>query len=185
MSDSFDRTRRGFLKRTAAASGLALSGLPGILRAQQAPGIVAADGARPMAAWGLQIGDVLADRAIVWSRSDKPARMVVEWSMYQDLSDAVMLRGPYALAGTDMTSRIDLTGLPADEEIFVRVTYEDLDSGKARSEPVMGRFRTSPALGRNSRRRDVRFLWGGSAADLAVGRPRGRQQLAGRQGPFG
>jgi hypothetical protein len=32
MSNSLDRTRRGFLKQTAAGS-LALSGLPGILRA--------------------------------------------------------------------------------------------------------------------------------------------------------
>jgi alkaline phosphatase D len=119
-----------------------------------------------MAAWGLQIGDVLADRAIVWSRSDKPARMFVEWSMYQDFSDAVMLHGPYALAGGDMTSRIDPTGLPVDEEIFVQAMYEDLDSGKARSEPVTGHFRTPPhQLGRSSKRRDIRFLWGGDTAD--------------------
>ena len=120
-----------------------------------------------MAAWGLQIGDVVADRAIVWSRADKPARMLVEWSTREDLSRAVMLRGPYALEGSDFTSRIDLTGLPADQEVFVRVTYENLDNGKARSEPVLGRFRTAPLASR--RRRDVRFLWSGDTAGQGWG----------------
>ena len=167
MSCPSDPTRRGFLLRSAAVSGLALTGLPGILRAQQAPAIVAADSERPMAAWGLQIGDVLSDRAIVWSRSDKPARMFVEWSTREDLSNAVLLRGPYALEGGDFTSRIDLTGLPADQDIFVRVTYENLDNGKARSEPVLGRFRSAPPASR--RRRDVRFLWSGDTAGQGWG----------------
>ena len=75
MSNPFDRGRRSFLKRSAAAGSVVLSGLPSILRAQQAPGVIAA--ARQAPAWGLQIGDVLSDRAIVWSRSDKPLR---SWS---------------------------------------------------------------------------------------------------------
>lgn len=171
MSESFRRARRSFLKRSTAVGGLALTGLPDILRAQQAPAIVASETERPIAAWGLQIGDVLSDRAIVWSRSDKPARMLVEWSMREDFSDAVMLRGPYALEGSDFTSRIDLAGLPADEDVFVKVVYEDLDSGRTRSEPVVGRFRTAPGDGRDrkGRRRDVRFLWSGDTAGQGWG----------------
>ena len=133
MSNPPNRDRRVFFKRSAALGGLALTGLPEILRAQQAPAIIAPDSARPTAAWGLQIGDVLSDRAIVWSRADKPARMLLEWSLEEDFRNPVVLRGPYAFDSRDFTSRIDLAGLPADEEIFVRVTYEDLDSGKARS----------------------------------------------------
>jgi len=167
MSRPSDPTRRDFLLRSAAVSGVALTGVPGILRAQQAPAIITADSERPMASWGLQIGDVLSDRAIVWSRSDKPARMFVEWSTREDLSNAVVLRGPYALEASDFTSRIDLTGLPADQEIFVRVSYENLDSGKARSEPVLGRFRSAPVASR--RRRDVRFVWSGDTAGQGWG----------------
>jgi alkaline phosphatase D len=176
MSDQFKQSRRRFLRGSATVGGIALAGLPDILRAQQAPPVIASDGVRPMASWGLQIGDVLADRAIVWSRPDKPARMLVEWSLDEDFRDAIMLRGPYALDTSDLTSRIDLAGLPPDEQIFVRVIYEDLDSGKARSEPVPGRFRTAPRTGyRSSRRRDLRFLWSGDTAgqgwgiDLAFG----------------
>jgi alkaline phosphatase D len=46
------------------------------LRAQTAPAIVTGD--RPLLEQGLQIGDILADRAMIWSRSDRPARMIVK-----------------------------------------------------------------------------------------------------------
>jgi alkaline phosphatase D len=76
--------RRQFLKQ-ALAGGVALSGIGGILYSRQAPAVIASDSLRPMASWGLQIGDVVGDRAIVWSRSDKPARMFVEWSRDESL----------------------------------------------------------------------------------------------------
>jgi alkaline phosphatase D len=163
MSDKLERRRR-FLKQSALAGGVLLSGVPGILRAQQAPAIIAADSARPMARHGLKIGDVLADRAIVWSRADKDARMFVEWSQHESFANAVRVRGPHAIGVTDFTGRVDLTGLPSDADVFVRVLFEDLDSGKARSEPVVGRFRTAP-----HRRRDVRFLWSGDTAGQGWG----------------
>jgi alkaline phosphatase D len=155
--------RRQFLKQ-ALAGGVALSGIGGILYSRQAPAVIASDSLRPMAPWGLQIGDVVGDRAIVWSRSDKPARMFVEWSRDESFANAVTLRGPYALDVTDMTARLDLTNLPPDSDVFVRATFEDLDSGKARSEPVVGRFRTPP-----EKRRDVRFVWSGDTCGQGWG----------------
>jgi phosphodiesterase/alkaline phosphatase D-like protein len=73
---------------------VALSGFGGILYSRQAPAVIASDSLRPMASWGLQIGDVVGDRAIVWSRSDKPARMFVEWSRDESFANAMTLRGP-------------------------------------------------------------------------------------------
>jgi len=172
MADTFQRRRR--LLR--GATGLAITGLPAILRAQQAPAIVTAAGARPLAEWGLQTGDVREDRAIVWSRSDRPARMLVEWSREESFRDTVAIRGPIAHLQADFTGRLDLPGLPADSDVFVRVTFEDLDRGRARSAPVTGRFRTAPAAGgRGAGSRDVRFVWGadtvgqGWGIDLASG----------------
>jgi alkaline phosphatase D len=155
--------RRRFLKQ-ALAGTVTLSGLGGILYSRQAPAVVAADSLRPMAPWGLQIGDVAGERAIVWSRADKPARMLVEWSRDENFAKAAVLRGPHALDVSDLTARIDLTGLPAESDVFVRAVFEDLDSGKARSEPVVGRFRTPPA-----KRRDVRFVWSGDTAGQGWG----------------
>jgi alkaline phosphatase D len=167
--DPMQAGRRTFIKH-ALAGGVALSGLGGILYSRQAPAVIASDSLRPMAPWGLQIGDALGERAIVWSRSDKPARMFVEWSRDESFANAVTLRGPHALDVTDMTARLDLTNLPPESDVFVRAIFEDLDSGKARSEPVVGRFRTPPA-----KRRDVRFVWSGDTCgqgwgiDLSVG----------------
>jgi len=164
MSNPVDRSRRQFIQRSALTGGVLLTGLPGILRAQQAPALIAADSARPLANQGLKIGDVLSDRAIVWSRADREARMFVEWSLNESFAEATEVPGPHALAVSDFTSRVDLSGLPSDAEIFVRVLYENLDSGKARSDPVVGRFRTAPR-----KRRDVRFLWSGDTAGQGWG----------------
>src|SRR5690349_6741173 len=162
--------RRNFLKH-ATLGGLAFTtGIGGILYSRRAPAVIAAASTRPTAAWGLQVGDVVGDRAIVWSRADKAARLIVEWSLDQSFAKSVTLRGPAALETSDFTARIDLTDLPADQDIFVRASFENLDAEHVRSEPVTGHFRTPPA-----KRRDIRFLWSGDTCgqgwgiDLAFG----------------
>ncbi|MET0593297.1 MAG: alkaline phosphatase D family protein [Polyangiaceae bacterium] len=163
MSKSGPVSRRRFVQQ-AAVGGAALTGLAEILRTRTAPAAIASEAARPVASWGLQVGDVLGDRAIVWSRADRASRMFVEWSLDSRFRRATTIRGPHALDVTDYTARIDLTNLPANEDVFVRVTFEDLDSSKVRSEPVLGHFRTAP-----DRRRNLRFVWGGDTAGQGWG----------------
>lgn len=163
MTDRSSFSRRTFLQQ-ATLGGVALTGIGGILYSKQAPAIVTSDSVRPMANWGLQIGDVIDSRAIVWSRADRPARMIVEWSLDETFKRSKKIRGPHALEVSDFTSRIDLTQLPDDSEIFVRVSYQDLDAGRATSEPLVGQFRTPP-----SRRRDIRFVWSGDTAGQGWG----------------
>jgi alkaline phosphatase D len=160
--------RRQFLQQ---AAGLALTtGLAGILYSRRAPAALPADSARPLQRWGLQIGDVTGDRAIVWSRADRASRLIVEWSRDESFARSTTVRGPHALEVSDYTGRVDLTGLPPDADVFVRSYFESPDSARARSEPVAGRFRTPPAKPRN-----VRFVWGADTAgqgwgiDLAQG----------------
>src|SRR5262245_33486478 len=71
-------SRRRFLKAgMATAAGVVL---PAWSLTKGAPAIVAADSERPQALQGLQLGDPSDGSVIVWSRSDRPARMLVEWS---------------------------------------------------------------------------------------------------------
>ena len=163
MSESNRYSRRSFLQQATLGS-VAITGIGGILYSKQAPAIIASDASRPVANWGLQTGDVIDGRAIVWSRADRPARMAVEWSLDETFKRAHKIRGPHALDISDFTSRVDLTGLPADSEVFVRVTYQDLDSGRASSEPVLGKFRTPPSKSRN-----IRFVWSGDTAGQGWG----------------
>lgn len=163
MSISNRMSRRGFVQQ-GALSGVCLGGLAGILTSRRAPAAIAPEAARPKAPWGLQVGDVLSDSAIVWSRSDSPARMHVEWSAHEDFRRAHHVRGPFALESSDLTSRLDLTELPAGEELHVRVSYESLQSPGVFSEPLVGRFRTAPR-----HRKRIRFVWSGDTVGQGWG----------------
>jgi len=156
-------SRREAVKRTGwlAASATVLGSVDKVLAA---PAVITSDTERPALAQGIQIGDVLDDRAIVWSRSDRPARLIVEWARDETFRSLHRIRGPHVLEATDYTARIDLTQLPPDEEIFLRVYFESLTNGRALSAPCLGSFRTSPW-----RRRDVRFVWGGDTAGQGYG----------------
>jgi alkaline phosphatase D len=130
----------------------------------QAPATVTSDRQRPATPYGVQSGDVTGDRAIVWSKTDRPARLVVEYATDAAFRNPRRLRGPAALAESDFTARVDLTGLPGGQEIFYRVTFEDLADGKLVSAPVSGRFRTAPAG-----RRTITFAWSGDEAGQGWG----------------
>ncbi|HTV23688.1 MAG TPA: alkaline phosphatase D family protein [Polyangiaceae bacterium] len=161
MSSSWSRRR--FIRDTALG-GASLGGLAGVLHSRQAPAQIIPDAGRPSTAWGMQIGDVLSDRAIVWSRTDRPARLNVEWSLDERFRRSTRVRGPNALDVTDFTARLDLDGLPPGEDIFVRLSFEGVDASGSTSEPILGRFRTAP-----ERRRNIRFLWSGDTAGQGWG----------------
>src|SRR5688572_5610249 len=92
-------SRRQFIRQAALASA-SLSGLSRILHSRTAPAQIAPDASRPSVEWGLQLGDVLADRAIVWSRTDRAARFNVEWSLDERFRRSHVVRGPHALSVT-------------------------------------------------------------------------------------
>jgi alkaline phosphatase D len=119
---------------------------------------------RPQMPFGLQIGDVRSDRAVVWCAADRPAQMLVRWSTRESLADAVAAPAVLLLDDRDHTGKLDLAGLPADQRIFVEVSCLDLADYRTLSEPLRGSFVTPP-----SGRRDVRFVWGGDTAGQGWG----------------
>ncbi len=123
-----------------------------------------ADAERPLLTHGIQIGDVLGERAIVWSRSDRPARLILEWDVSARFGNPRRVIGPHALEASDYTARVDLTELPRDREIFLRVSFQGLTQQRALSEPVYGRFQSAPY-----RRGSVRFVWGADTAGQGFG----------------
>lgn len=179
--------RRLFLQQSASYMGLAAAASLG------APALVAAQSVRPNMPYGLQLGDTtilsmgrrgfdrhdapgegegdhvdgrnLQARSMVWARSDKPARMVLEWDTTDRFANPRRIIGPYALEATDFTARVDLTGLPLGQQLFTRVAMEDLGTGRSRSEWLNAQFRT-PSL---DARRGPRFVWGGDTAGQNFG----------------
>ena len=150
---SFDPSRRRILQ----VGGATLL-LPGL-----APAVLASVKDRPQLTDGVQSGDLLEDKAMVWSRCDRPARMVVEWDTRSVFSNPRRLVSALADASTDFTARVELTGLPVDQAIFYRVQFEDAQSGVA-SEPWFGHLRSAP-----SQRRDIRFVWSGDTVGQGFG----------------
>ncbi|MGC4087606.1 MAG: alkaline phosphatase D family protein [Polyangiaceae bacterium] len=156
-------SRRDFLRHSAVC-GASLGGLSAILEAKHAPAQVARDSARPLASWGLQVGDVQGDRAIVWSRADRPSRMLVEWSLDESFRHRKLVVGPLATDSSDFTARVDLDDLPPNADVFVRLSFEAFGSRGPKSAPVLGRFRSAARSCR-----DVRFVWGGDTAGQGWG----------------
>jgi alkaline phosphatase D len=124
---------------------------------------IASPQARPQLSDGVQIGDPLRDRAIVWARADRPSRLLVEYATTESFQNVQRVRGPLASAASDFTARVDLLGLPPDQKIFFRALFESQD-GRSTSEPSAGSFRTAP-----DGRRDVRFLWSADTVGQGFG----------------
>lgn len=153
--------RRNFLSHLRLASlGLAIPKRS----PSSSPTIITSDRLRPQLPCGVQCGDVTTNRALIWSRSDRPARLIVEYATTESFQNARRVVGPMALAASDFTARIDLANLPAGQRIFYRIAFQDLNNAKLTSEPITGSFNTAPAA-----RRDVTFVWGGDVCGQGWG----------------
>ncbi|MPY71462.1 MAG: twin-arginine translocation signal domain-containing protein [Alphaproteobacteria bacterium] len=149
-------SRRRFLQRSAAtvAAGFAA---PAIARN------------RPEIRDGIQSGDVAGDSAVVWSRCDRPARLIVEWDISDSFRNARRLAGALAAPGNGFAATARLTGLPPGQTIFWRAAFEDADRPGLMSAPETGHLRTHAAAGG-----PVRFVFGGDQVGAGWGIDPGR-----------
>jgi alkaline phosphatase D len=156
VSTSTGMTRRRFLANAAALLAPATLGGLGFPYPSRA-----AD--RPLVTHGVQSGDVSMDSGVVWARTDRPARMLLEVAAtesFKHVRHAVYID---ALPESDHTAKALVEGLPPGQEIFYRIRFQDLDRG-AFGDAIVGRFRTAPADARS-----VSFLWSGDTAGQGWG----------------
>ena len=149
-------SRRTLLSGAGAVGLVAASGLamPFYSRASQ----------RPSFTHGVQSGDVDTSSGMIWTRTDRPARVMFEVSTTESFAQSTRLAALDALPESDFAVKRVLEGLPADQDIFYRMVAADLSDINALSEPIVGRFRTAPASKRN-----VRFAWSGDTAGQGWG----------------
>ena len=100
----------------------------------------------------------------MWSATDRPARLLVEYAATERFQNAQRIVGPAALPESGFTAKVVLDGLPAGQDVFYRLTFLDLGDIKTTSAPVLGRLRTAPADSR-----DVTFVWSGDTAGQGWG----------------
>ena len=159
--------RRTLLRGTAltSAAGLALGAGPAgtaSATARSAPALIRSG--RPTLTHGVQAGDVRRDGALLWSRADRPSRLIAEISRDPDFRRAVTVQGPVVTPRSDLTGEIPLRRLPSGADLHYRIRAVDLDDHRRSSAAVTGRFRTAPGRGD-----DVRFLWSGDIAGQGWG----------------
>jgi alkaline phosphatase D len=146
-------TRRRFLTG-AAAMVTATVAKPYLSRASDRPAIT----------HGLQAGDVSTESGVVWARTDRAARMLVEVATtdrFKSIHDAVFVD---VLPESDLTAKVLIDGLPSGQDVFYRVRFQDHASPTVFGEPQVGHFRTAPAD-----RRAVSFVWSGDTAGQGWG----------------
>ena len=153
-------TRRRFLGASVAAAGSLA--LPSPLA--RGPFAQPGAGSRPGVPYGVQSGEVGPHQGVVWSATDRPARMLVEYATTDAFTDVRRVTGPAALPETGYAAKVALVDLPAGQPIFYRVTFQDLGDLRTLSAPVTGRFKTAPAD-----YRDVSFVWSGDTAGQGWG----------------
>ena len=142
-------------RRRLLQAGLILPFGPAI-RAGGSPAIIQSAAMRPAIPQGVASGDVSPGQAVIWSRTDRPARMVVEYSTTEAFTDVRRRVGPAALESSDFTARTVLTGLPAGQRIFYRVLFQDLSDLRTWSVPQAGSFQSAPDA---AARRDITLAW--------------------------
>lgn len=59
-----------------------------------APAIVTSDKMRPQIPFGVASGDITGNSAVVWSRCDRPGRIIVEYSTTESFRNVQRLVGP-------------------------------------------------------------------------------------------
>ncbi|RZS31374.1 alkaline phosphatase D [Herbihabitans rhizosphaerae] len=150
-------------RRTILRAGLVGSAAlaTGALSATPAVGLTRSG--RPVLTHGVQSGDVRTDGALVWTRADRPSRMLVEVSPDPSFTRSRLITGPVLTPETDGTGTVSLRHLPPGQEIHYRVRAEDLD-GRVASERLTGSFRTAPYGPA-----PARFVWTGDTAGQGWG----------------
>jgi alkaline phosphatase D len=120
----------------------------------QAPAVVTSDTSRPRIDYGVGAGDPGGGRAVIWAHVDRPSRMVVEYATTESFKNARRIEGRVATPDTGLTARTVIGELRTGQDIFYRVTFEDLADARIVSAPEIGRFRTAA-----DGKRAVRLAW--------------------------
>src|SRR2546423_13262687 len=116
-------SRRKFTTDLLHASAAIITAPALVRKSVAAPAIIS--GSRALISHGVASGDVSYDSATVWSRCDRSARMVVEWSTTESFRNPRRVIGPMTGEKNDFTAKVDLANLPAGQRIFYRVRFED------------------------------------------------------------
>src|SRR5262249_41501147 len=138
MRSGASLTRRRFL--TTAASSAVMAAPGGLAKPPLSP----APG-RPGLPHRVPAGAVPRRAGIVWARTDRASRMLVEVATSESFKNIRSAVAVDALPETDFTAKALLEGLPAGQDVFYRIRFQDHSFPSALGSPQVGHFRTAPS----------------------------------------
>ncbi|WP_213450355.1 alkaline phosphatase D family protein [Rhizomonospora bruguierae] len=117
---------------------------------------------RPLLTHGVQSGDAFGGAATLWTRADRPGRLLVDLSHRPDFKGAHRLRGPVMTAATDFTGklRVPVRG-GSGHRLYYRVSVAG-DNGLT-SAPLTG------SLSIPHEHKGIRFVWTGDISGQGWG----------------
>ena len=166
-------TRRTLLRSAGAFGGTLLAGgADGLLGSRTAkaqssavPAVVTSDNQRPQIPYGVMSGDPAGGRVILWSKTDRPARMLVEVATREDFRDARRVAGrPRCRPRTSPPGSISAGCRPGPTSSTASL-FQDLADLKM-IERAGGRAAAHRAGGA---RRTITFAWSGDEAGQGWG----------------
>ena len=159
-------TRRNFIRQIGLGGSSLISGISiqEIIKEQKAPAIHFSDKLKPQIPSGVASGDFRLGEAVLWSRTDRPSKMMVEISTTESMKNARLIHGPVAWEHQAFTTKINLNGLPPNQRIFYRIHYRSLEDYRIKSKAVKGQLITPPSV-----KRDIKFFWSGDTAGQGWG----------------
>ncbi|HJF12780.1 alkaline phosphatase D family protein [Corynebacterium falsenii] len=119
---------------------------------------------RPQLTHGVAAGDVRADGGLIWTRADRPSRMIVETSADPSFRKVRRFESSQLMTpDTDGTGRVRLVGMEPGQRVHYRVMAQDAETGIL-SAPEVGSFVTAPTA-----HKDIRLHWSGDVAGQGYG----------------
>ena len=119
---------------------------------------------RPQLTHGVAAGDVRADGGLIWTRADRPSRMIVETSADPSFRKVRRFESSHLMTpDTDGTGRVRLVGMEPGQRVHYRVMAQDAETGIL-SAPEVGSFVTAPTA-----HKDIRLHWSGDVAGQGYG----------------
>jgi alkaline phosphatase D len=168
-------SRRQFLLTSASViTGSSILYAKNLPIKAQAPNIITSEKMRPQIPYGVASGDINGNSSIIWSKTDRSAKMIVEYSTNENFRNSQRIIGAAALEVSDYTAKLYLSDLPYAQQIFYRVTFEDLANPGTYSQPVTGTFRTPyptkfQTKSQTKSQKDIFFAWSGDTAGQGWG----------------
>ncbi len=165
-------SRRQFLLTSPIMGGAIIYTSKNFVTKAQAPNIITSEKMRPQIPYGVASGDINGNSGVIWSKTDRSARMIVEYSTNEAFRNSQRIIAGAALEVTDYTGKVYLSDLPYGQQIFYRVTFESLENPGIYSQPVTGTFRTpslTKSLTKSPSQKDIFFAWSGDTAGQGWG----------------